>query len=247
MRYAFALAALVLTGASAAADPTEGIYRSGNDRVLSVSATTDNYFEFDLAIGVANGENTCSEGDVSCLSITGSAEASAEGYTYVDPDGEGSITFQLKGEDILIANASGALGSGSGNAQRLDRIAGLYKLALQSGYVYFQTPSGNIGCAIWLGKDSFLRCDMKELRQTYKEQPSDCEFSWGSAFEVAAIGEGQVICFNDTSLNPSATKLEYGKTLQLGSFRCLSEKTGLTCKNSAGHGFMLSKARQSLF
>ena len=236
-----------LLASVACAAPNEGVYRAGDNRALTVSATADNSFEFSLAIGAADGEGMCTEGDVSCLSITGAAEASADGYTYVDPDGEGSITFEVKDEDIVISKAVGSLGSGSGNAQQLNWIAGVYELPAQRDYISFQTPSGNIGCAIWPGKDGELRCDIKELQQSFTAKPDDCEFSWGSAFELKPLGKGQVICFNDTAFNSEAIKLEYGKTLNVGGFRCLSEKTGLTCKNGAGHGFTLSKARQKLF
>lgn len=248
MRYALLIGVILAsTTTLAMAAPKAGIYRSGDHRALSLSNATDSSFEFSLAIGAVEGENTCAEGDVSCLSISGLAKADGEGFTYVDPDGEGSITFELEAEDLIISKITGTLGSGSGNLQQLNWIAGVYELPPESSYFYFQTPSGNIGCAIWPGKDSYLRCDMKELRQTYKDPPSDCEFSWGSAFQLTATGKGEVICFNDTSLNASATKLEYGKTFELNGFHCVSEKTGLTCKNAAGHGFTLSKARQKVF
>lgn len=247
MRPALVIATLLFTAAFAWAAPKEGVYRGGDNRALTVSGATDSYFEFSLAIGASDGENSCIDGDVSCLGITGSAESSGEVFTYVDPDGEGSITFEIKDGDIQISKAVGSLGSGSSNSQQLNWIAGVYEMPAESSYVYFQTPSGNIGCAIWPGKDSYVRCDMKELQPTYQDKPSDCDFSWGSAFELTTTGSGEVICFNDTSINADAPKVEYGKAFELGSFRCLSEKTGLTCKNTRGHGFSLSKARQKVF
>ena len=42
-------------------------------------------------------------------------------------------------------------------------------------------------------------------------------------------------------------KLDYGTTIEKTGISCTSEKTGLTCKNTAGHGFSLSKAKQKIF
>jgi hypothetical protein len=41
--------------------------------------------------------------------------------------------------------------------------------------------------------------------------------------------------------------LEYGSYISLGGITCVSERTGMTCTNLDGHGFTLSRARQSLF
>jgi len=222
-------------------------------QIISSSTTS---FAFALSVGVANGETSCAEGDVSCLAIIGDAKLKGGRYQYTDSDDPSSmIMFSERDDGIDVDDVAGSLGAGSGNMQQLVRVAGGYEFEASDGgaisspadYVYFQTPSGNIGCAIWPGKDSSLRCDVKELQQTYKVKPSDCEFSWGSAFEMTATGKGEVICFNDTGLSPDAPKLEYGKVLEVGGFRCVSEKTGLSCENSAGHGFALSKARQKVF
>lgn len=41
--------------------------------------------------------------------------------------------------------------------------------------------------------------------------------------------------------------LRYGHTWRWHSFNCSSQRTGLTCRNRAGHGFFLSRERQSRF
>ena len=256
MRPALVIATLVLTAASALAAPKEGVYRGSDNRALTVSGATDNYFEFALAVGTGDGENVCIEGDVSCLSVTGLAEASAEGFTYVDPDGEGSITFEIKHEEIVITKAEGSLGSGSGNAQQLGSIAGVYQPLAQSSSeessqpkdVFFQTPSGNISCAIFGDGGGFVRCDMQQLKQTFVDKPIDCDLDWGAVFGIAGEGTvGEVVCHGDTLFGTSPMKLEYGRSVEALGFTCQSEKTGLTCKNAAGHGFALSKARQEVF
>ena len=203
-------------------------------------------------MGVANGKTSCGDGEVECLSVSGDAKLNEGHYEYTDSDDpDSTIAFSEGDGGVVIDDVQGSLGAGSGNMHQLSRMAGTYviesSLAIPNDTIYFQTPSGNIGCAIWPGNDSTLRCDMKELRQTYRDKPSDCEFSWGSAFEMSATGKGNVICFNDTALNADAPKLDYGKSLHVDNFNCVSEKTGLTCENGAGHGFALSKARQKVF
>lgn len=256
MRYAVAAMILVLTSLSAVAAPKDGVYRAGDDRALSISAATATSFEFSLAIGVGVGEENCTEGDVSCLGITGVARADAVGFSYVDPAGDGSITFELKDDNILISKADGSLGSGSGNAQQLGSIPGIYRPlaqgsseeSSQSKDVFFQTPSGNISCAIFGDGGGFVRCDMQQLKQTFVDKPSDCDLDWGAVFGIAGEAKvGEVVCHGDTLFGTSPMKLEYGRSVQAFGFICQSEKTGLTCKNAAGHGFTLSKARQKLF
>ena len=254
-----ALIGLVILAASstvAVAAPVLGVYRTDGSRVLQIISSSATSFSFTLSVGVTAGENTCAEGDVSCLTISGDAELKRGRYQYIDSeDPSNMITFSERDDGIDVGDVAGSFGAGSGNMHQLARIADGYEfdasdeglVTSPADYVYFQTPSGNIGCAIWNGKDSSLRCDMKELQQTYKNKPYDCEFSWGSAFELTATGKGEVICFNDTGLNPDAPKLDYGHSLQMGSFSCTSEKTGLTCENVAGHGFALSKARHKVF
>jgi hypothetical protein len=255
MQYLVALIALLLAAGFAAAAPQQGMFSAGSTRFLSIDAATDTSFEFTLDIGVADGDARCAEGDVSCLSIAGEANGVADRFVYVSPDGEGEITFELGNDTIRILDASGTLGSGSGNAQQLPQILGLYEMvaqdaeaASQRGDVYFQTPSGNIICVIISEKEGFIRCDIRQLTQTYTKAPDGCELDWGTAFGIAADGNsGEVICHGDTLFGTEPMKLEYGKTVEAGGFQCLSEKTGLTCKNAAGHGFRLSKARQKLF
>jgi len=41
--------------------------------------------------------------------------------------------------------------------------------------------------------------------------------------------------------------LRYGRTWTWHGFRCTSRRTGLTCKNQSGHGFVLSRQSQRVF
>ena len=113
--------------------------------------------------------------------------------------------------------------------------------------VSFRSPTGNIHCAIWTGEWAGARCDLRELTQSYRKRPGDCDLDWGAAFGVGASGKGEVLCHGDTVTNPNAPALGYGKSVKLGAFTCTSEKTGMTCTNGLGHGFQVAKGKQKVF
>ncbi|MFN0194932.1 MAG: DUF6636 domain-containing protein [Aestuariivirga sp.] len=113
----------------------------------------------------------------------------------------------------------------------------------------FKTPSGNIFC----GYDDFdgtpqLRCDIQNYTPTAEPRPADCELDWGGAFGITADGtSGIMICHGDTVATPDAKTLPYDATWERGGISCSSAQTGLTCRNAAGYGFFLSRAKQEVF
>lgn len=120
--------------------------------------------------------------------------------------------------------------------------------ACAQDYINFHSPSGNIQCAIFTGDYAGVRCDMSELTPTYRVAPPDCEFDWGSSFAVdAGSRKGYLACVSDAVANDDGLELGYGKSVSLGGFECSSEASGMSCTNPAGHGFAISKAKQSLF
>ncbi len=113
-----------------------------------------------------------------------------------------------------------------------------------SAATFFQTPSGNIGCAI---SGSFVRCDVLRNDATPPPQPASCDFDWGNAFGVSAKGRGKRLCVSDTVFDPGARTLAYGRSIKRKGIRCTSRESGLKCKNRRGHGFTLSRDRQRVF
>ncbi len=117
--------------------------------------------------------------------------------------------------------------------------------AAEAKLVQFQTPSGNIGCAV----DGKLgaRCDIGEKAWSPPPRPSSCELDWGYGVEVGRKGKGSYICAGDTALHQGRT-LAYGKSIEAGRFRCKSTTSGVRCLNTGtGHGFKLSRAAVRLF
>lgn len=252
-----ALGVALMIAQASAASPGSGVYVAGGSRTLTVSESSATSFAFALDVGVTAGTQQCEEGDVSCLSVAGTATQVEGGvFTYVDQGGEGELIFRPRGQRVEIIGVMGTLGSGSGNAHQLALIAGTYErqspeaegAAVPAEDVFFQTPSGNISCAMFGDGGGFVRCDMQQLQQTYRQRPEDCDLDWGAVFGIAAESQaGELVCHGDTLFGTNPMKLEYGRSVEAFGVLCTSEKTGLTCRNAAGHGFTLSKARQQLY
>ena len=115
--------------------------------------------------------------------------------------------------------------------------------------VNFRSPSDNIHCAYDdYDGTPYIRCDIANFTPTIRGRPADCDLDWGDAFEITPRARrGAVVCHGDTVRSPDAETLPYGQSFARGGLTCLSERSGLTCRNRAGHGFSLSRARQKVF
>lgn len=120
--------------------------------------------------------------------------------------------------------------------------------ALADDYIGFQSPTGNIHCAIytWDG-EAEARCDLRDYTPSYTRRPEGCDLDWGMAFAVRALGPGVLACVGDTVRDPRNPVLPYGEAVSMGGISCVSARTGMTCTNAAGHGFSVAKAKQRLF
>jgi hypothetical protein len=114
---------------------------------------------------------------------------------------------------------------------------------------YFKTPSNNIYCMYFDdGETAELRCDISEYKPSNTQPPDGCDLDWGGAFVIdAKANRGTMLCHGDTVISGEAKTLRYGTSWQGGGITCTSEKAGLTCENSKGHGFFLSRAKQKVF
>lgn len=136
---------------------------------------------------------------------------------------------------VLIAGAAAAaaIAAGAGSA---------------SAAVTFATPSLNVGC---YGTSTDVRCDIRRSSARRPSKPRSCEFDWGTAFGLTRTGRGRGLCVSDTVLpdpsNPPRI-LRYGRSIRVNKrIVCTSRTTGLRCRNTAGHGFLLSRQRIRLY
>lgn len=109
--------------------------------------------------------------------------------------------------------------------------------------VRFASPTGNITCTI---NQFAAACQLTELSATFTDPPADCDGDWGRYFYVVARQSGQVGCVTQNTTTP-ASILEYGQSIQAGTLMCVSRRTGVTCRNSAGGGFTVRRSEQRLF
>lgn len=116
----------------------------------------------------------------------------------------------------------------------------------------FQAPSGNIHCMLEAlgdvpGEPAVLRCDIMQTSNRAPRRPADCDGEWGKSLHVVAGAGSGLSCVGDTVRNDDWPVLRYGEIWQRAGFTCRSEKTGITCANGELRGFVLSRARQTLF
>ena len=110
--------------------------------------------------------------------------------------------------------------------------------------VFFQTPSGNIACAL---QSSGVRCDISKRDWSPPPAPGDCNLDWGHAIKLRR-GGSTFLCAGDTVADPDHPTLPYGEGAAIGSFLCESQKQKLVCVNvRTQHGFWLSIQEVNLF
>jgi hypothetical protein len=109
----------------------------------------------------------------------------------------------------------------------------------QYGQIEFGTPSGNIGCIFTpaggtpvyetVNGGAEISCDRVEPNYVRTILGDS-----GAAYRINDVGDASCCSLTQT--------IQYGKTVELGTFQCLSERRGLTCARADGHGFFLSRA-----
>lgn len=114
----------------------------------------------------------------------------------------------------------------------------------------FATPSKNIEC--WVGEGfngSDIHCTIfQKSSGAPAPRPNGCTGAWGHTFQMLERGFVEMTCENVAAAGRGAQSVaEYGVTGQFGGFTCHSSRKGLECRNLDGHGFFLSRARQSVF
>jgi hypothetical protein len=110
---------------------------------------------------------------------------------------------------------------------------------------FFETPSGNIVCAL---SSKGVRCDIADKVWTpYIPKPASCHLDWGNSVTVGAYGPSEFLCVGDTLQGSAEGELSYEYTIARGRIKCVSRESGLTCLTLAGTGFFLSQERVRLF
>jgi hypothetical protein len=119
----------------------------------------------------------------------------------------------------------------------------------------FKSPSGNIKCLYIPGPPAFVWCSIAHANYAkqltaYCAQPR-IGVDW-AGFSLGAKGKGSVECtggvlYDPQRQHPRYVTLAYGKTWRHGAFTCTSATTGVTCRNRARHGILVSRESYRLF
>ncbi|MCF4966613.1 DUF6636 domain-containing protein [Nostoc sp. CMAA1605] len=113
----------------------------------------------------------------------------------------------------------------------------------------FQTPTGNIQCELVGEEQEKLRCEIGSSLRPRPPQPyrGFCEFDWGDGLLLSEFGKPNILCISDTIRDRNKYVLPYGSSWSNGGFTCVSRRTGLTCTNTTGNGFFLSREKWRVF
>jgi hypothetical protein len=110
--------------------------------------------------------------------------------------------------------------------------AGVSPAVASAGWTGFATPSRNIVCN---GSAASIDCVVFSASRT-------CQKTW----VLKTSGRASVHCYF-SNIATDVPVLPYGRSVTRSGMRCLSSRRGLTCTNSARHGFFLSRESQRTF
>lgn len=115
----------------------------------------------------------------------------------------------------------------------------------------FDTPSGNIQCIGRLGYGiaAEVYCTIFD-RSGPPSIPrlAQCNDAPGYEFSMRERDAVTVKCSQvGPSVTPPGNAVRYGGAVRYDGIACRSSTSGLECRNADGHGFFLSRGRQSVF
>lgn len=111
------------------------------------------------------------------------------------------------------------------------------------GFDFFQTPSGNIDCAMGLLDGAALtECEISDHTYSVPARPTPCMGAFGDRISMREGSAAKMPCHSDTVRGTGYPVLQYGQSRSLNSITCESQQSGITCTdNASGHFFKLSR------
>jgi hypothetical protein len=161
--------------------------------------------------------------------------------------GCGTMTRTVTVNSPAAALPSPETGAGSSPPTKTSAPPHLSRPAKVLEITAFRTPTGNIGCAIFI---TSARCDIERRSWSPPARPSSCpaQVDYGQGIEIQPTGTARFVCAGDTVNSPISRPLAYGDATRVDGFECLSSATGLTCRRTSdGRGFFLSIQSYKIF
>lgn len=111
------------------------------------------------------------------------------------------------------------------------------------GFDFFQTPSGNIDCAMGLLDGAALvECEISDHAWAAPARPTPCMGAFGDRISMRQGSAAKMTCHSDTVRGTGYPVLQYGQSRSLNSVTCESQQSGISCTdNGSGHYFQLSR------
>lgn len=112
----------------------------------------------------------------------------------------------------------------------------------------FTSPSGNISCYAEATPPALV-CEISttDWAPVVKNDCDELDSGKQLSMTTSSMPIPGWWCRGDTWLHAGIKPLPYGKDWQSGDFTCRSEPTGVTCRNTVGHGWSLSRRNVRLF
>jgi hypothetical protein len=106
----------------------------------------------------------------------------------------------------------------------------------------FQSPSGNIRCTMYTSTDGLGNARCEAVHHDWvAAAPANCQLNWGDRVDLEQGSPAEVGCYGQELPAPTHT-LEYGQLQTIGSIRCDSQPTGITCLDTnTWHFFSVSR------
>jgi len=114
------------------------------------------------------------------------------------------------------------------------------------GIAEFNTPSGNITCAIVdiePGGPADVQCEAQQASFHIPPKPASCQNDWAGYFGFIEQREVTVgACVGGPEFGPTTQVLPYGSAIRQAGIGCRSESGFLACADlSTGHGFAVNR------
>jgi hypothetical protein len=131
-------------------------------------------------------------------------------------------------------------------------VSGASAAAPARTQLHFKSPSGNINCFVFSTQGGVADCVVRSATwPRIPRKPASCTLDWAPT-EVQLVGSHVTLgaCRGDVGPRcytggDRCTVLAYGHSVTIGSVRCASSTSGITCRRTGGSrpGFLLARER----
>jgi hypothetical protein len=134
----------------------------------------------------------------------------------------------------------------------LPPVSGAWAATMPRTQLHFTSPSGNINCYVFSTQGGVADCVVRSATWPRSpSKPTSCTLDWAPT-EVQLVRSHVTLgaCRGDVGPRcytggDRCTVLAYGHSLTIGSVRCASSTSGITCRRIGGSrpGFLLARER----